>query len=153
MSVDKIIDELYEVLDHSWHLPLSGGKIIVDSKEIRCLVEELRLKLPKEIMQAKSIVENRSKVLEDTKLEAEKMMKASEEKIRSIASQSEIVKNAQLMANKIISEAKANAKEVKSAANQYVDGMMKEVEQVVLSGLSEIKKARQVLGNSERKKD
>lgn len=151
MGVDKIIDELYEILDGSWHLPLSGGKVIVDSKEIRCLLEDLRLKLPKEIMQAKSIVEDRFKIIDDAKQEAEKIIKASEEKFKSIVNQSDIVKNAQMAASKIVSEAKTDSKEIKTAANQYVDNLMKDVDQIISSGLAEIRKARQALRSPERK--
>ena len=148
MSIDKTIDDLYEILDSSWHLPLSGGKVIADSKEIRCLLEDLRLKLPKEVVQAKNIVQERNRIIDNAKEESEKLIKASEEKIRSMVSQSEIVKNAQMAANKIISEAKSEAKEVKIAANKYVENLMKEVEQAIAAGLTEMKKARQQLHSS-----
>lgn len=149
MSVDKIIDDLYEILDGSWRLPFSGGKIIVDSKEIRCLLEDLRLKLPKELIQAKNIVKERSQVIENAKEEAERLMRVSEEKIKSMVNQSEIVKNAQLAANQIIAEAQLNSKEVTIAANQYVDNLMNEVDQAVTASLTELRKARQQLRSSD----
>lgn len=145
MSIDKIIDDLYEILDGSWSLPLSGGKIIVDSKEIRCLLEDLRLKLPKELVQAKNIVKERSRILENAQEEAERLRRVSEEKIKAMVNQSEIVKNAQMAANKIISDAKLSSKEVKAAANQYVDNLMNEVDQTVTASLVELRKARQKL--------
>ncbi len=148
MSIDKIIDDLHDIVDNSWGLPLSGGKIIVDSKEIRCLLEDLRLKLPKEIVQAKNIVQERAQIIESAKEEAERMLRASEEKIRTMVNQSEIVKNAQLAASKIISDAKISSKEVKVAANQYVDNLMKEIDQSVTSSLAELRKARQSLHSS-----
>lgn len=151
MSVDKIIDEIDDILDSSWHLPLSGGKVIVDSKEMRCLLEDLRLKLPKEVLQAKSIVADRSKIIDDAKSEAENIMKVSEDKIKSMVRQSEIVKNAQLSANKIVSDAKDQVKEMKLAATEYIDEIMKQVDQTMVSTLSEIRKARQALRSPENK--
>ncbi len=153
MGMDKIIDDLYEILDTSWHLPLSGGKVILDSKEIRCLLEDIRLKMPKEIVQAKSIVEDSSKIIDDAKKEAARIVKLSEEKFHSMIEQSEIVKNAQMTANKIISDAKSDSKKIKAAANQYVDNLMKDAEQIVAAQMAEIKKARQALRSSERKGD
>ena len=148
MSIDKTIDDLYDILDNSWHLPMSGGKVIVDTKEIRCLLEDLRLKLPKEITQAKSVVADRSKIIDDAKIEAEKILKASEEKVKLMINQSEIVKNSQQIASKIISDAKANAKEIKIAANQYVDDLMNQAEKIMSTGLSDIKKAKHVIHSS-----
>ena len=153
MSIDKTIDDLYDILDGSWHLPLSGGKIIVDSKEIRCLLEDLRLKLPTEIVQAKSIVEDRYKIIDDAKQEADKIIKASQEKIKLMVNQSEIVKNAQMVASQILSEAKANSKEIKTAANQYVDNLMKDLDKIISSSLSDIRQARQTLHASDHKND
>lgn len=149
MSIDKTIDDLYDILDNSWHLPISGGKVIIDSKEVRCLLEDLRLKLPKEITQAKNIVADRSKIIDDAKLESERILKATEDKARSMLNQNEIVRNSQQIANKIISDAKTSSKEIKLAANQYVDNIMKEAEQVISSRLSDIKKARQAVKSSD----
>lgn len=149
MGIDKIIDDLYEILDSSWNLPLSGGKIIVDSKELRCLLEDLRLKLPKEVIQAQNIVQERSNIIEDAKEEADRMIKASEDRIRTMVNQSEIVKNAQIVANKMVSDAKLESKEIKFAANQYVENLMRDVEHSVSAGLSELKKARQTVSSSE----
>lgn len=145
MSVDRVIDEIFEILDVSWHLPLSGGKVIADSKEIRCLLEDVKLKLPKEIIQAKSVVADRNKILEDAKSEAENLIKAAEEKVRSMVKQSEIVKLAQTEANKIVNEAKVQSKEMRFASTKYVDDVMKQLEQTINSSLSEVKKARHIL--------
>lgn len=145
MGIDKIIDELYDILDNSWHLPLSGGKVIVDSKQIRCLLEDMRLKLPKEIIQARNVVADRSKIIDDARAESENLMRVSENKIREMVNQSEIVKNAQMVADKIVSDAKVSSKEIKIAASQYVAGVMKDAEKMLTAGLNEIKKARQAI--------
>lgn len=114
-------------------------------------MEDLRLKLPKEVVQAKSIVADRSKIIDDAKSEAENIMRISEEKIKSMVKQSEIVKNAQLAANKIVSEGKEQAKEMKLAATNYIEGIMKQVDQTMVSSLSEIRKTRQALHSPENK--
>jgi cell division septum initiation protein DivIVA len=153
MDIENLIDELEDTLDVSWHLPLSGGRAVVDSKDVRRILEDIRLKLPKEIVQARKIVDDRMKIIEDARAEVDTMIKVSEEKVKAIISKSEIVKNAQISANSIIADATAKSKEMKSSANEYVDEMMKQLDQIVASSLAEIRKARQMLRSSDFKSE
>ena len=153
MDIENLIDELEDIIDVSWHLPLSGGRAVIDSQEIRRILEDIRLKLPKEILQARKIVDDRSKIIENAKTEVETMMKVSEERVKNMVSKNEIVRNAQMSANSIISEASAKAKEMKSSANEYVEEMMKQLDQVVASNLTEIRKARQMLRSNDLKSE
>ncbi len=151
MDIENLMDELEDIVEASWHLPLSGGKAVVDSGEVKRILEDIRLKLPKEIIQARKIVDERNKILDNAQTEIDAMMKLSEEKIKTMVSKSEIVKNAQASANNIIAEATAKAKEIKNSANNYVDGIMRELDETITSSLSEIKKSRQALRNYDSK--
>ena len=35
MEIDRLLDELEDVLEISWQVPLSGGKAFVDTKEVK----------------------------------------------------------------------------------------------------------------------
>ncbi len=153
MDIENLMDELEDILDVSWHLPLSGGRAVIDASEVRRILEDIRLKLPKEILQARKIVEDRTKIIENAKTEVDTMIKVSEERVKSMISQSEIVKNAQMSANSIITEATTKAKEIKNSANEYVEEIMKQLDQVVTTNLSEIRKARQMLHSTDFKSE
>ncbi len=152
MSVENLIDELEDIIDTSWHLPMSGGRSIIDAGEIKRIIEDMRLQLPKEVVQARKIIEDRSKILENAHQEASSIMKISEEKIRNMVSKSEIVKNAQASAENIINEAKSQSKEMRASASKYADDVMKQLDQIVTENLSEIRKARQMLRSSPESK-
>ena len=57
MEIDRLLDELEDVLEISWQVPLSGGKAFVDTKEVKRILEDVRLILPVEVVQAKKIVD------------------------------------------------------------------------------------------------
>lgn len=78
-------------------------------------------------------------------------MKVSEEKIKAMVNKSEIVKSAQASANNIISEAASQSKEIRRSAQEYADDVMKHLDEIVSSNLSEIRKARKMLNSSEKK--
>ena len=148
MSIENLMDDLEDVMEASWHLPMSGGKTVIDAGEVKRILEDIRLQLPKEILQARKIIEDRTKIIEDAKHEAQNIIKVSEEKIRAMIEKSEIVKNAQTSANNIISEATKQSKEMKLSANKYAQDVMKQLDEVVTSNLTEIRKARQMLQSS-----
>ncbi len=145
MSIEDIIDKLEDLLEDAWHLPMSGGRIIVSSENIKRILEDLRLNLPKEIVQAKKIVADRNQIIEDTKNEAQSMAKAFQEKAKSLVNRDEIVKNAQSTAKEIILDAKQKSKEMRSAAAKYTEKLLKDVEDALNNNLSEIKKVKQSL--------
>lgn len=150
MDIERLMDELEDILEASWHLPLSGGKAMVDTSEVKRILEDIRLAMPKEVVQARKIVDERDKILNKAQTEIDSMMKISEEKIKSMVSKSEIVKNAQVSADNIIAEATSKAKEIRGSANEYVSNMMKKLDETVTANLTEIRKARRLLdGNGE----
>ncbi len=152
MEIERLIDELEDILEVSWHLPMTGGKALINTNEVKRILEDIRLNLPSDMAQAKKIVETRAKIIEDTHMEAANIMKASEEKVRALINKNEIVKAAQISAQNIISEAQSQAKEIRNSANRYTENIMKNLEDTMSMNLSEIKKAHQALKNSNNEK-
>ena len=145
MSIENLIREMEDILENSWGLPMSGGRVVLNSKNIRKILEDIRLDLPQEIVQAQKIINERNRIIEGGKNEAETMIKLSEEKIKMMVSQSEIVKSAQIAADNILADAKSKAEEIKKSSNEYVTEMMKRLDESVTQNLVEIRKARQAL--------
>ena len=150
MSIENLISEMEDMLENSWGLPMSGGRVVLNSKNIRQILEDIRLALPQESVQAQKIINDRNRIIESTKSDAETMIKLSEEKIKVMVSQSEIVKAAQASADEILGDAKSKAQEIKESANEYAGEIMKKMDESVTQGLVEIRKARQALVGGER---
>ena len=70
MPIEEILDQLDELIDRSWSLPLTGGRCVVDADKVRELLDDVRLNLPTEIRQAQSIVADRTAIVEEAKKEA-----------------------------------------------------------------------------------
>ena len=67
MPIEEILDQLDELIDRSWSLPLTGGRCVVDADKVRELLDDVRLNLPTEIRQAQSIVADRTAIVEEAK--------------------------------------------------------------------------------------
>ncbi|MBR1779340.1 MAG: ATPase [Clostridia bacterium] len=145
MKVEECLNELEEILEESWNLPLFKGKVFVDVDRIKENFENIRSSLPEEIRQAKAIVSDRSQIINDAKNEADTIIKVAQEKARNIVSQDELVKRAESTSESILQEAKAQAREMKKAANEYVEDLMKRTDDALMNNITELRQARKDL--------
>ena len=136
------------MLESSWEVPMSGGKAVINIRDMRRILEDIRLGLPQEVIQAQKIVKERNKLLEEAKADSDRIIKVAEDKIRSMISESQIVKSAQEMANNIVNEANFKAKEIRSSSNEYVQNIMNKLEEIVSKNLVEVRTAKQIIQNS-----
>ncbi len=65
--------------------------------------------------------------------------------------QNELVREAQAKAKEIVDDAKAKSAEIRKAANVYADGILKRAEESLSTQLTDIKKTRSTLANSQKK--
>jgi hypothetical protein len=134
-----------DIIGGSWQMPLSGGKVVVDSNEMKNNLKRIRDSLPGEVIKAREIVENHTKILEETQKECEKMFKSANEKIREMINENEITKLSKQKAEKILSEAESQSKVMISKAEDYLEKLLSESEALMKTNLVQIKSARQHL--------
>lgn len=149
MSIENSIYELEDLLENSWGLPLTGGKTIVDSKIIKEILEDIRESLPSEIKQACAVVADRNRIIKDAERDAEKIIEAAKNKARIMIDESEIVRQAEKKSAEILHDAKSKSSEMRVAASDYVDDLIKRVEASLTSSLSELKSTRQSINESQ----
>ena len=87
MNIEEILDQLDDLLDKAWSLPLSGGRCVVDAEKVRDLLDDVRLNLPTEIKQAKAIVVDRTDIITTAKREAEAIVRKAEDRARAMIAQ------------------------------------------------------------------
>ena len=143
MDVEELVDELYELVEKAWNLPLSRGRAMLDVEEVRTILDEIRETMPQEIRQAKAIVADRSQIISDAKREAETIIRVAEERANTLVNQNEIVKQAQQKANEMLAQAQARFREMRKASNEYIDDLMKRADEGLSSNLAELRKTRQ----------
>lgn len=150
MSVDDLIDELYDMVEKAWNFPLSHGRAVLDGEQVRQILDEIRETLPAEIHQAKAIVADRSQILADAKREAETTVRVAQERAKTLVAQDEIVREAQQKASEILGQAQSKSREMRRATNDYVDDLMKRTDDELAKLLAEERKIRQSIKASQR---
>ncbi|MCH5352768.1 MAG: ATPase [Acutalibacter sp.] len=149
-SIEDLIEELYDVLEKGWKMPLSAGKVFVDGEEVRQILDEIKEEIPTEVRKARAIVADRTQIIEDANREAETIIRVAQEKADAMIEQDEIVRQAQAKANELLAQAQAKFKEMRQASNDYVEDLMRRTDESLSESLAELRKTRQSIKVSQR---
>ena len=145
MSIEELLDQIDEMVDAAWNMPLSGGKCLVEADRLRDIVDAIRGNMPSEIRQAKSIVADRGDIIDTAKKEAEGIVRAAEERARALVMQEEIVKQAQQKANEILMQTQQKCREMRKGAQEFTEDLLKRTEDSLARHTAELHQARQAL--------
>ena len=153
MNIDEILDQIDDMLDAAWSMPLSGGKILVEGEKMRDMVDAVRAHLPSEIRQAKAIVKDRSDIIETAKKEAEGIIRNAEERRNQILTHEEIVVQAQERANEIQAQTQKRAREMRRSAQEFTEELLRRTEETLTQQVTQVRQARSSLRSGGNKQD
>ena len=141
MEVLTLLETLQEMLDRSSSIPLTK-KSLVDKDAIIDVVNEIKMKLPDELKQAKWVKEERQKILVDAQKEANQLIKEAENRIIAMIDEHEITKKAYEQKAEIIDSANAFSKDLINGKKKYADDILAELESNLQSNIDIIKENR-----------
>lgn len=136
-KVDDLIDELFTMIDESKSGSIFGGKGL-DKEEAFNILDDIRYNLPRELKEAKKILDNADKILQDANLEANKIIKMAEEEAQTLVSEHNITRLAQMMEENKRKEMKEYVTEMRDGAINYADSCLLDVEKILQQSLMQI---------------
>lgn len=145
MGFEEILEEMEDILEESWKVPMGGGKSVVDVPSFEKLIRDLRLSVPREIIEANRIVDNKKQIIQEAKDRCEEIYKIAKKKVASMAEEHEIVKIAKDRETLIMKECMDHCKEISSKMRESALENLSCCEKSLLAGLEEIKKMKQDL--------
>ena len=125
---------------------------MIDKDELLDIIQELRLKMPDDLKQAKWIKGERQRILLEAQKEATSIIKTAEDKIISMINENEITKKANEAAQEIIRNAEKRAKEIRMGTRQYVDNALYEAETVMERTIATLRDNRIAMQQADAKK-
>ncbi len=91
------------------------------------------------------IVADRTDIITNAKREADGIIRSAEERAKAMVAQEEITKLAQEKASEIIANAQAKSRQMRKAAQDFVDDIMRRADEGLTANLGEIRKTRAAL--------
>ncbi len=127
MDVMTLLAELEETLEKGIEIPIIK-KSFLDKYKLLDIINEISLNMPEEIRSARTLTEDREKILADAQRQADMKIKEAEHRAVSMIDEHEITRKANEAAEEIIEKAKKESKEIRLASLKYVDDMLARVE-------------------------
>lgn len=146
MKVMDLLKELEELIERGNAVPFSS-KAMIDPEEAAEIIAEIREQLPKELNESRKIVSERKQILFEAQANADRIKNDADKQIQSKIDGSEVVKQANAKAEKLLSTAQAQAKEIRVGTQRYADKILYDL-QVQLKDLNDkIEENRKELKN------
>lgn len=144
MEIFTLLENLEEIIESGTKVPLST-KVMVDKEELSEILEEIRMKLPDELKQAKWVKEERQRIIMDAQKEADQIVKETETKIISLVDDHEITRQALAQKEEIIESADKVAREITAGTREYADALLERLEEILKEALNVVHDNRKEL--------
>lgn len=142
-DVLELVEMLYTMVSEAWSVPLGKEKCMIERDAVLNILDEIKAQLPVEIAEAKRLVAARDEYISSARREVEAMKRSAEEHAKAVVDEQEIVKAAKIKSGELINNAENKSRELRRAANEYVDDTMRRTEEAVTAALNEIRQSRQ----------
>ena len=144
MEIFTLLEDLEENVENSKKVPFTN-KVMIEQEDILNIIKDIRLKMPEDLKQAKWISEERDRILEEAKIEADDVVKEAENRIISMIDEHEITKKAYEQKNQIMEAANENSRQITQGAKEYADNILVDLEKRLEKILKEIAQDRKEL--------
>lgn len=145
VSIESMLEALEELLEEGVSVPLSGGKRFVDVEQARDIIDDIRINMPQEILQAKAIVQDKAQIVAKAHKEAEEIVRKAEERARHLIDEQEIVAKATEKANEITQTAQTQATQLKTTVTEYCDNILTQTQEQLKKSFDEVKLVKENL--------
>jgi cell division septum initiation protein DivIVA len=141
MELFNVLNELEDFIENSPKVPLTR-RILIDEEKLLDYLDRIRASLPEEVRQAKWLLQEREKVLVDSKKEAMRIIEEAQKQLDKRAEESEVVRQARVLAEEVVQKAESVAREIKQGAREYADEILRGLEEELGKLITQIRNGR-----------
>src|SRR5215216_3880332 len=123
-------------------VPMSRNNCMLDRGETIAILEDLRGELPVELRRAAALLEERDKIIDAGRREAERIISEGEAEHARLVSVNEITVSAEHEAARVMADARAEAQRLREEVDDYVDTALANFEQLLTRSLASIERGR-----------
>ena len=149
-TFEEIIDGIDDMLDDAWGLPMTG-KCMLNGDLLREKIEQLRLNFPTEIKRARSVLDERERIITKANSDAEQTIMIAKKRASEILDEQVILTEAKTQANEIMRTANEEAAKMRRAAVEFVNNILVRTEEHYDNALNLVKQAKRSIESTENK--
>ena len=145
-AVEKLTSAI-KMVEEARSVPLSAS-CVVHRGELLGILDEAKEALPDSIAKAELILENKDRVIDEGRMQAEKMISMAREEAAQLIEQTAIMQQAREEAKNILAQARAEAKDQKKEIEEYIDSRLATLEVILNKTQEAIARGRERLSGS-----
>jgi len=134
VGIESVLDQLLQLIATAKSMPLSSS-VMVSREEVTSLVHAALECLPDELRQARWLLREREEFMAERTREAEALMADVRAQAESMVQRTEIVRQANAVAQRILDDANEEARTLRHQAEDFVDTKLAGME-IVLDRLT-----------------
>ena len=119
-DTEVLLRRVLDLVNSAPKMPLSST-VRLEKDEVVEMLEEAISRLPEEMRQARWLLKERQEYLAKVQREGDEILSAARERAERIVQRTELVREAQRVANRTLEEANDEARRLKHEAEDYVD--------------------------------
>lgn len=133
MEILQLVDQLEQVLNQGWRIPLTAS-LIVNEEECLRLIDQMRISVPSAIKESERMIAERDRILAEARAQADAILAQAQHEAAEMVNQHFITQEARREAQRIVDVGHAEATRMIQEAEDYsLDVLRDLVEQ--LSGV------------------
>ena len=144
MDVEAYLAQMEQLLAEARPVPLSAS-VMVNRKDFDDLLDDLRAHLPEELRQSRWVIKERDELLEQAEREASQIVGDARAEADRLISDTAVVRASRRAAERILDEAREQARTLRMEAEDYVDGKLANFEIVLAKTMRAVEKGRERL--------
>jgi hypothetical protein len=144
LGAEGLIQRAIDVVGSAKAMPLSAS-VLVSREELQELLHAAQERLPDELRQARWLLREKEEFLADRGREAEALMADVRAQAEHMVSRSEVVRQANLVAQRILDDANEEARRMRHETEDYCDQRLAGMEIVLDRTMKTVRSGRQKL--------
>ena len=136
MDILHHIDRLEELVGEARKLPVGGG-LVLSRQRLLDLIDRMRVAVPKEVYDAREVIEKRDEVLADATAEASRIIARAKEEVEERLKETEVVKAAEERARQILAGAQERLLELSREAEAQAAGRLDDAQEAAREQMRE----------------
>ena len=130
VNIIELLEYLQDLVENSPKVPMSG-KVMIDKKEIIEVVDQIINYLPDQFKKAEWVMNERERILDEAKKEYDSVRKETMTMMKQNVENHDIVKEAKVRAQEIITSAQRDAKAIRLGSRDYSDEILTQLDKEI----------------------
>jgi len=137
MEILQLVDQLEQVLNRGYRLPLSAS-LVVSGEECLRLIDQMRISVPSAIKESERMVAERDRILKDAQNEADSIIEQARQHAIEMINQNYVTQEAQREAERIVAQSRDETERMLARSRDQANALILDAEDYTVDMLQHL---------------